>query len=123
MLSAHSGKQVCQSSSDPRLAAALRHVAQFYCDDTNAGWILRCAMDDVLAPARTGKAAITSAIELGVPFFNKGMTAVCASIYMRTGEAQQDTRVRSALATAQQQQDHLRNSAREGGMKVSQAGR
>merc|ERR1711879_61982 len=65
--------EVCRASFDPRLTEALEHVERFRCDVESAGWVLRCAMDEVLEPSGKGNWALNKAIQKGVPF----STVVC----------------------------------------------
>lgn len=97
--------EVCRVSFDPRLKQALEQVERFRCDVESTGWVLRCAMDEVLEPSGKGNWALNSAIQKGVPFFNQGLPAVCASIYARAASTHDDPLVQRALGKAQQQRD------------------
>lgn len=97
--------QVCRDAADPSLRDAAGHVEQFRCDAESAGWVLRCAMDEVLEPPGKGNWAVSQAIKKGVPFFNSGMPAVCASVYMRAGTRHDDPLMQGALLEAKKQSD------------------
>lgn len=96
---------VCRASSDTRLKEALEYVERYQCDVESAGWVLRCAMDEVLEPSGKGNWALNKAIQKGVPFYNRGLPAVCASIYARAAATHDDPLVQQALEKARQQRD------------------